>query len=164
MLCGHDPYEAPSLAWSVPSSTDDKEITLRLVTHTAPINVKLGQAQDVINATFFSLHLRDDIEFEKTNGMIQLIRPQLPCEAAQSKPKKSKRGPLNERILSLLGATVEKTRKRAAPKSSTITSNNSAKISKKDASAAIDAYGHYSFLMANARVSSGGDNSDIAFV
>ncbi len=142
---------------------------MRLVTHTAPINVKLGQLQDVINATFVSLHLREDIDFEKTNGMLQLIRPQLPCEAAQSKPKKSNRGPLNDRILSLLGATVEKTRqktrKRAAPKSSTVVSNNPSKISKNDASVAIDAYGHYSFLMTNARVSSGGDNgSDIAFV
>ena len=116
---------------------------------------------DQIDLKFYSLKLKPDVVDTAANGdSITLIRPQLPCEASQSKPKKVKGRITADVVVTLLGGTVAtvatKSRgtKRASP------AVPLAKVSEKDKEVAINAYGSYSFLMANSSV----DDANTVFV
>ena len=111
------------------------------------------------------MKLKPDVVDTAANGdSISLIRPQLPCEASPSKPKKVKGRITADVVVTLLGGTVApdlptvatKSRgtKRASP------AVPPAKVSKKDKEVAINAYGSYSFLMANSSV----DDANTVFV
>lgn len=136
-------------------------MTLQLVEHSGTITLKVGQVSDQIDLKFYSLKLKPDVVDTAANGdSITLIRPQLPCEASQSKPKKVKGRITADVVVTLLGGTVAtvatKSRgtKRASP------AVPPAKVSKKDKEVAINAYGSYSFLMANSSV----DDANTVFV
>ncbi len=99
------------------------------------------------------------------NGVsISLIRPQFPCEASRSKPKKVKGRITSDVVVTLLGGTVATDLPTVATKSRGTKRASPAvplaKVSKKDTEVAINAYGSYSFLMANSSV----DDANTVFV